>query len=450
MTLLLFRQLPAVDRLLSDPRLAPLPRGLTLRVARRILDELRALIAAGAIDELPDIPQRVAEQVEGLRKMRLRRVINATGIVLHTNLGRAPLSAAAARAVSEVAAGYSNVEMELVSGLRGGRLDGVREPLRLLLGAEDAIAVNNNAAAVVLVLAALARGREVIVSRGELVEIGGSFRVPDILATSGAILREVGTTNRTRAADYARAIGPQTALLMRVHPSNFRQIGFVERPETAELAQLGPPLVEDLGSGALVPGLGEEPRVAEVLAAGAALVCFSGDKLLGGPQAGIIAGRADLVADCRKHPLYRALRMDKLGLAALEATLRLYLEEAPVPVPAMLGARPSGEAEALRDALVSAGLERAGVQLSVEDDVGYSGGGALPGEALPSRVLVLRAPELEAMAARLRMLEVPVIARLSQDSLRFDPRTLLPGDADTLVAAILSVCSISASATNRL
>ena len=430
-----FRQLPSVDQALRDPALAGLPRGLALRAARAVLTKLRR-----ALVEDPDliVPDAIAQIVAEARRQatpHLRRVINATGIVLHTNLGRAPLSTAAQAAINEVAGGYSNAELDLPSGKRGGRLDGVRGLLQALTGCQDAIVVNNNAAAVVLVLSALAQGREVIVSRGELVEIGGSFRVPEIMAASGARLREVGTTNRTRAADYARAIGADTALLMRVHPSNFKIIGFTERPTTAELAGLGPPLVEDLGSGALIPGLGDEPVVGEVLRDGAALVCFSGDKLLGGPQAGIIAGQRGLVAACRAHPLYRALRVDKLTLAGLEATLRVVLggnlDELPTVRMLRLDTGPAAKALAAR-----IGALPAPWTVSLEPDVGFTGGGALPGEGLPTTVVALRGGDVEGLATRLRLGAPPVVARVRRDALVLDPRTVLPGEDETLCVAL--------------
>lgn len=425
----LFRQLPGVDTLLEDPRLRVLPRAMVLLAARELLDGLRQDIRGGLTELPPDLPGRVEARVAGLQRRRLRRVVNATGIVLHTNLGRAPLAPEAAAAVADVAAGYSNCELDLSTGRRGGRLDGVRGPLVSLLGCEDAIAVNNNAAAVMLALTALAHGGEVVVSRGELVEIGGSFRVPEIMSLSGARLVEVGTTNRTRAADYARAIGDQTRALLRVHPSNFRVIGFTERPTTRELAELGPVLIEDLGSGALVEGFPEEPVVAQVLSDGADLVCFSGDKLLGGPQAGILAGRRDLVQACRTHPLYRALRLDKLGLAALEATLRLFLAGEVERIPAMRMLRQEPDVVPLLLAL-------RGLPVSVEDDVGYSGGGAMPMRELPGKVVVVRGPDPGALAEALRAHDPPVLARVSDGSLRLDPRTLLPGDELVVAKAL--------------
>ena len=431
----LFRQLPKVDRLLAEPLLSELPVQLATDAARSVLDELRGAISSGTLQVLPDVPRLVFDRAHAWTQMRLRGVINATGVVLHTNLGRAPLSEAAAQAVADVARGYSNCELELSSGQRGGRLDGVRGPLRVLLGCEDAIAVNNNAAAVLLMLAALAPGREVIVSRGELVEIGGSFRVPDVCSQSGADLVEVGTTNRTRASDYEAAIGDDTGLLLRVHPSNFRIIGFTERPSTAELAEVarnaGLSLVEDLGSGALVEGLGDEPMVLEVLGEGADLVTFSGDKLLGGPQAGIIAGRADLVRACRKHPLYRALRLDKLGLAALEATLRLYVAGDHDAIPTLRMLRGGVDPSELFEALEGCGLD-----VSIEDDVGYTGGGALPGLGLPTRVVALRGTPPDALAAGLRAHTPPIVARVARDAVLLDARTLLDGDVEVVADAV--------------
>src|SRR5437868_6524806 len=291
-----------------------------------------------------DLVERVELELAAARGARLRRAINATGVIIHTNLGRAPLAREALERVGTVAGGYSNLEYDLREGGRGSRQDHVAPILRRLTGAEAALVVNNNAAAVLLALAALAEGREVLVSRGELIEIGDGFRIPDVLARSGAKLREVGTTNRTRAADYEKAIGPETALLLRVHQSNFRVVGFTEQPTVPQLAAVARrhelPLVDDLGSGVLVE-LADEPSARESLAAGADLVTFSGDKLLGGPQAGIVVGRADLVERLRRHPLQRALRADKLTLAALEGTLALYLD-APERVPVLRMLRDDG------------------------------------------------------------------------------------------------------------
>src|SRR5215203_7551437 len=324
------RDLPSVDELtraVDDP--------LAVAGARTVLDRAREEIRAGL--DPGDLRARVQDELSRMRRPSLRRVLNATGIVVHTNLGRAPLAAEALERVVEVARGYSNLEYDLESGARGSRQDHVAGILRRLTGADAALVVNNNAAAVMLALAALAEGREVLVSRGELIEIGDGFRIPDVLERSGAILREVGTTNRTRAADYDRAIGPETALLLRVHQSNFRVLGFTEQPAVRELAAVARrhelPLLDDLGSGAFFP-FEDEPSAGDSLAAGADLACFSGDKLLGGPQAGVIVGTADLVEQLRRHPLQRALRADKLTLAALEGTLLLAADK-PDEIPAL-------------------------------------------------------------------------------------------------------------------
>jgi L-seryl-tRNA(Ser) seleniumtransferase len=381
--------------------------------------------------------------VAALQQRRLRRVINATGVVLHTNMGRAPLPLAAVEAITDVARGYSNLEMRLSSGKRGGRLDGVAIPLCEITGAEDAIAVNNCAAAVLLTLSALGRGREVIVSRGELVEIGGSFRVPDVISDGGARLVEVGATNRTRLSDFAGAITEQTAILLKVHTSNFRMIGFTSQPERRALADLaherGLWMVEDLGSGLLgrapamerdTTRLEAEELVNHAISAGVDVVCFSGDKLLGGPQAGLIVGKRAAIQTLRRHPLYRALRLDKLVLAALEATLLLYragLEDEAIPSRRMLARSASScreEAERIAASLPGT---------SVEADVSYSGGGALPEETLPTAVVVVPSPHPDRLLTALRHGEPPIIARIAGGSLRVDPRTLLPGDADEVI-----------------
>ncbi len=438
-----FARLPAISTLLADPALAGLPHALAARAAREVVAELRAGIRAG--EPLPDdIPARVRARVEALRAPVLRRVVNATGIVLHTNLGRSPLAPEAAGAIAEVARGYSNVELDLDSGARGERLVPVRDRLRELTGAEDALVVNNNAAAVLLAVTALARGGEVITSRGELVEIGGSFRVPDVLRQGGARLVGVGTTNRTRARDYAAAISEDTRILLRVHPSNYRIVGFTERPPRPELVALarerGIPLVEDLGSGLLGPA----PRamteaealdesVERAVAEGADLVCFSGDKLLGGPQAGIVVGRAALVGELRRHPLYRALRVDKLILAALEATLRVFAEGRLPPCRALLDREP----EALR--AVAERLAAAAPGGRVEPAESFTGGGALPARPLPTHVAAWPLPDPEAAARALRQRRPPVLARVARGALIIDPRTLLPGDEAELTAALVAV-----------
>jgi L-seryl-tRNA(Ser) seleniumtransferase len=424
------RDLPSVDELArgSDDALA-------VEAARAVLSRAREDIQAGA--DPGDLLERLREELSAARAARLRRVLNATGVVVHTNLGRAPLPETALERVREVGRGYSNLEYDLSAGTRGSRQDHVAGILRRLTGAETALVVNNNAAAVLLALAALAEGRDVLVSRGELIEIGDGFRIPDVLARSGARLVEVGTTNRTRASDYERAIGPETALLLRVHQSNFRLVGFTELPSVAELAKVAQrhelPLVDDLGSGALAPGstalLSEEPSVRESLEAGADLVCFSGDKLLGGPQAGIVVGSAELVEQLRRHPLQRAVRADKLTLAALEGTLALYLEPElalrDVPVLRM----------ALEDAeTVRARAKRLAelVGGEVEETVGRIGGGALPLAELPSFACAVG----EELAAPLRSGDPPVVGVVRDGRLLLDCRTLTDAEAEEVATAV--------------
>jgi L-seryl-tRNA(Ser) seleniumtransferase len=423
------RDLPSVDELLREPRLAAAPHALAVAAARAALARAREEIGRG--DDPGDLAARALAELGRAQAPRLRRVLNATGVVVHTNLGRAPLPAAALERVAEVGRGYSNLEYDLEAGARGSRQDHLTDVLRRLTGAEAVLVVNNNAAAVLLALAALAEGREVLLSRGELVEIGDGFRIPDVLARSGARLVEVGTTNRTHAADYEQAIGPETALLLRVHQSNFRQVGFTERPSLGALAELARraalPLVDDLGSGALAD-LWDEPDVRASLDAGADLVCFSGDKLLGGPQAGIVAGRADLVERLRRHPLQRALRADKLTLAALEGTLAL-AEEAPGSVPVVRMLREPLEA-------VRARAERlaAAVGGDVEETVARAGGGALPLAEVPSVACAVE----EELAPRLRAGEPPVVAIVRDGRTLLDCRTLSDAEAGEVAAAVLA------------
>jgi L-seryl-tRNA(Ser) seleniumtransferase len=423
------RDLPSVDELLRDERLAGEPHDLAVAAARSALARAREEIAAGNDPE--PLVDAVLEELGRVRSPSLRRVLNATGVLVHTNLGRAPLAEAALARVAEVGGGYSNLEYDLARGERGSRQDHLGPLLEGLTGAEAALVVNNNAAAVLLALAALAEAREVVVSRGELIEIGDGFRIPDVLARSGARLVEVGTTNRTRAADYEHAIGPETAVLLRVHQSNFRVVGFAERPELSELAAIARrhelPLVDDLGSGALA-GIGDEPTPAESLRAGADLVCFSGDKLLGGPQAGIVVGRADLVERLRRHPLQRALRADKLTLAALEGTLTLALDPATrdaVPVLRMLH-------EPIE--LVRARAERLAklVGGEVEETVARVGGGALPLAELPSAACAVE----ESLAEPLRLGQPPVIAVVRDGSTLLDCRTLSDAEVEQVAAAV--------------
>jgi L-seryl-tRNA(Ser) seleniumtransferase len=424
------RDLPSVDELVRAGPLARLPHAAAVAAAREALARAREEIAAG---RGPGARGARAGAVAADRAApRLRRAINATGVVLHTNLGRAPLAAAALERVRAVAAGYSNLEYDLEAGARGSRHGHLAALLRRLTGAEDALVVNNNAAAVLLALAALAEGREVVVSRGELIEIGDGFRIPEVLARSGARLVEVGTTNRTRAADYAAAVGPQTAAILRVHQSNFRVLGFAERPALAALAAVarraGVPLVDDLGSGSLV-ALGDEPLVPESLAAGADLVAFSGDKLLGGPQAGVVCGRAELVARLRRHPLQRALRPDKLTLAALEGTLLLYAdpERATAEIPALRMLREPLErvrARAERLAALAGG--------EVVESSARAGGGALPLLDLRSAAVAFE----EALAARLRLAEPPVVALLRDGCTLLDCRTIADDEVEQVAAAV--------------
>ena len=415
------RDLPSVDELVRG-----LDDTLAVAAARDLLERAREEIRAGS--DPGDLPARLQEALAAARRPTLRRVLNATGVIVHTNLGRAPLPGAALDRVRE-AAGYSNLEYDLSSGARGSRQDHLAPLLRRLTGAEAAIVVNNNAAAMLLALAALAEGREVVVSRGELIEIGDGFRIPDVLARSGARLVEVGTTNRTRATDYERAIGPETALLLRVHQSNFRVVGFAEQPRLEELAAVARrhelPLLDDLGAGALVAVEGE-PTPAAVLGAGADLVCFSGDKLLGGPQAGIVAGRAELVEKLRRHPLHRALRSDKLTLAALEGTLALTLEQPDeIPVLRMLR-EPVETVRSRAERLASA------VGGEIEETVARAGGGALPLAELPSFACAVE----EELAAALRLYEPPVIGLVRDGRTLLDCRTLTDAEADEVARAI--------------
>ncbi len=423
------RDLPSVDELVRSERLTGVPREAAVDAARAALARAREEIRAGA--EPGDLVERTLAELDAVTRPRLRRVINASGVVLHTNLGRAPLADAALARVQEVARGYSNLEYDLADGARGSRQNHCAALLRRLTGAEAALVVNNNAAAVLLALAALAEGREVLVSRGELIEIGDGFRIPEVLARSGARLVEVGTTNRTRVADYERAAGEATGAILRVHQSNFRVIGFTERPRLRDLARLaarlGLPLVDDLGSGSLLEG--DEPTAAASVADGADLVCFSGDKLLGGPQAGIVVGRAELVERLRRHPLQRAMRADKLTLAALEATLALYLDpdRARREVPALRMLEEPAD-------VVRARAERLAVLVggTLEETIARVGGGALPLAELPSFAVAVE----EALAAALRAGDPAVVAIVRDDRCLLDCRTVADGEVDELAAAV--------------
>jgi L-seryl-tRNA(Ser) seleniumtransferase len=424
------RDLPSVDELVRAESLSRFPRGLVVEAARSALAFAREEIHAGL--EPRNLERRVLDELGRLERPRLRRVLNATGVIVHTNLGRAPLADTALERVRDVGKGYSSLEYDLAAGTRGSRQDHVAPLLRRLTGAEAALVVNNNAAAVLLALAALAEGREVLVSRGELVEIGDGFRIPDVLARSGARLVEVGTTNRTRAGDYEQAVGPETSVLLRVHQSNFRVVGFAERPRLRELVALaerhGLVLVDDLGSGAL--GVVEdEPSVLDSVAEGAGVVCFSGDKLLGGPQAGIVLGRGDVVERLRRHPLQRALRADKLTLAALEGTLALYLDpdraRGELPVLRML----DDETDLVR---TRADRLAARVGGKVEETVARVGGGALPLAELPSFACAVE----EELAAPLRAGDPPVIGVVRNGRTLLDCRTLADAEVDEVARAV--------------
>ncbi len=471
------RQFPSVASLLATDEIRSLlaahPRPVVVKAVRRLLDRYRGAVRRGEGPGrtrkewtsllLDDLPGEVASG----ERISLERVINATGVVVHTNLGRAPLAAEAIRAVSDAASGYSNLEFDLAGGTRSRRLVHVEEMLLSLTGAESVHVVNNNAAAVVLCLAGLARGKDVIVSRGELVEIGGSFRIPEILAASGANLVEVGTTNRTRLSDYERAIGPATALLLKIHRSNFRITGFTEEATSAELATLGDragiPVMEDLGSGAVFDfgeaGIPGTPTVRQALSCGPGIVTVSGDKLLGGPQAGIIAGRKALVDPLKRHPLSRALRIDKLCLAALAATLRLYDDArtaaARIPVLAMiLEGEPSVRARARRlvgrvrreqaRALAGDGSAGgAGLTVRVERSVSSPGGGSMPEVEIPTACVSVFHPRIreEELERRLRTGSPPVVGRVAKGRILLDLRTVRDEELGPLARALVGAAT---------
>ena len=452
------RGLPAVESLLRHPALAgtldALPRPLVLEAVRAELAEQRSQLRRGVQLVAPEaLVAAAARRAAAAYQPVMRRVLNGTGVVLHTNLGRAPLSARAREAVADIARGYCSVEFDLVTGRRGERGTGVERWLTRLTGAEAALVVNNGAAALLLALSALAAGKQVVVSRGELVEIGGSFRIPEILEKSGAGLLEVGTTNRTHLRDYVRALdreGKRVGAILRVHPSNFRVAGFTARPTLAELSALSRrrriPLIEDLGSGALTDlsalGVEPEPTVRESLTAGCDLVTFSGDKLLGATQAGLILGRRRLVDRLRKDPLARALRVDKLTLAALEATLPAYSDPAralrEIPALGMLG-RPEAELERQARSLAEAiRCRRPELQVTVERGAGEVGGGALPLQRLPGWVVAIRHPDLTAdeLDRRARAADPPVIGFIRTGKFRLDVRTLADDELGEVVAAL--------------
>ncbi|HEV3153784.1 MAG TPA: L-seryl-tRNA(Sec) selenium transferase [Candidatus Baltobacteraceae bacterium] len=448
------RGLPAVHRFLSDPRIAAfetlLGRERVKRAVTQVLDEVRRSASSGSAalahaegdGAQPEIADAVLRRLQNERYESLVRVINATGVLLHTNLGRAPIAPAALEALRDVSRGYSNIEFDLLEGRRGSRYARVTALLQGITGAEDALVVNNCAAAVLLILDTFAKGRQVVVARSELIEVGGGFRLPDVLQRSGATLVEVGTANKTYVEEYERALTPSTALLLRTHPSNFRITGFTHEVEPRELAALGRragiPVVEDLGSGALVDlaeyGLPHERTVQDALSDGIDIVAFSGDKVLGGPQAGVIVGRSPLVSRLRSNPLLRALRVDKITLAALAETLRMYAtphRRAEIPFFAMLGA----SIETLQ--------ERARWYVSqipdaaIVESTAYAGGGTLPQSELPSVALALRPRSgAQRLAAALRESPVPVIGRVEENRVLLDLRTILPGEDGEVLAAL--------------
>ena len=461
----LYRKLPSVDELLHRPDLAEIisreGQAAVADAARVVLASLRAEIAAGRLDDdvdlaLSGISDAIARQVRQSLSYSLRPVINATGVILHTNLGRAPLAASALEHIRDASSGYSNLEFDIATGQRGQRDVHVDRLFRNLLSEQvganghlpaaiSTIVVNNNAAAVLLALNTLAEGGEVIVSRGELVEIGGSFRIPDVMSKSNATLREVGTTNRTRVADYEHAINEKTRLLLRVHRSNFQITGFTEQPELAELAALARkrnlPLMEDLGSGALFElssvGVSGEPTVLDSLGAGVDVVSYSGDKLLGGSQAGILSGRSDLVSRMRANSLFRALRVDKLTYAALEATLLAYVKHDHDAIPALRMMHLSKDAIGRRVEAVAA-IRASGLTLEIVDGESVIGGGAAPSAVLPTCLLAVTRKGLSAdeISARLRAGDPPVIARVEEGRVLLDLRTIFPEQDEIVVAAL--------------
>jgi len=453
----LLKKLPAIDKWLASSGgqnlSAEFSHSEVAEVMRTHLTRLRRALTNGGADlpefESPEYCMRLRADLLKGRLSSLRRTINATGIIIHTNLGRAPLADEAIKAIADTASGYSNLELDLASGKRGSRYQHVESLLTRLTGAEAAVVVNNCAAAVLLALTAAAQDGTAIISRGELVEIGGSFRMPDVIAQSGARMVEVGTTNKTRLADYAAALSEHAPVLLAIHPSNFRIVGFTEKPRLSDLAELahdnGTILIEDLGSGSLIElggtGASTEPTVQASLAAGVDLVTFSGDKLLGGPQAGIILGSAALIGAIKRNPLLRALRIDKLSLAALEATLRLYLppNEPREQVPVLRMISEDAASVGRRASKLLRQLKKIpGVDGVIADAVSFSGGGALPMDEIPTKVVQLRAENLTAaqLADRLRATDTPVIGRISDDVLHLDLRTVLARELTDISAAV--------------
>src|SRR6266704_4436756 len=448
------RLLPSIDELLQSAGgqqlISQFSRPMTLRAVRASIALARADIRNGAACPSPEALLDTAEHLlEIEQRPHLQPVINATGVIINTNLGRAPLSEEALQVMQQVAGGYSNLEYDLESGERGSRHTHVAALLRELTGAEAALVTNNNAAAVLVALSALSAGRQVVISRGQLVEIGGGFRVPDVMRQSGCQLVEVGTTNRTRISDYQAALNEHTALLLSVHPSNFLITGFTESTPASALAELAHRhnllVMHDLGSGCLLAseryGLAHEPTPQESLAARADVVCFSGDKLLGGPQAGILVGKADILARIAKHPLMRAVRIDKMTLAALEATLRHYQRneaEIHIPIWRMISARPEKIANRARTWTMK--LQAQGIPARTQRGESTIGGGSLPGETLPTTLLALDAAQLplpvDELAKRLRLRSTPIITRIFRDTLLLDPRTVLEEQDEEVVQGL--------------
>lgn len=466
------RQIPKIDRILADPKMSALIDRFGVSqvtdAVRQTVSDLRAQVLAGTVPphangQVADaVRESVRERLEAAGRRTLRPAINATGVVLHTGLGRAVLSAAAVEAVAETARGHSLLEVDPESGERGSRLSHIAGLLRDLTGAEDALVVNNNAAAVFLAIGALAAGREVVIARGQLVEIGGAFRIPDVIRSAGAKLVEVGTTNRVRIADYADAITDQTALLLRVHPSNFRIVGFTEEPGLDELCalgrQLGIPVVDDLGSGALLDltryGLTAEPTVHASVAAGAEVITFSGDKLLGGPQAGLVIGAREMIARLKRHPLMRVLRVDKLTLAALEATLRHYRDEASArrEIPTLAALTAPAEEIRGRAERLAALLESLPMDIELEPGVSQVGGGSLPGEELPTTLVRVKPRKVSVteLARRLRVGEPSIWGRVQRNSLLLDPRTVREEELTELAHSLRqAVCAGATTAEER-
>lgn len=454
------RHLPAVEKVMQaiKPAVkARFPREILVKKIQAVIEAYRQRIRNEELKAVPAIMEICAEVEKALLRLstpQLKPVVNATGVVLHTNLGRAPLSDRAVAAVTAVARGYCNLELDLSTGKRGSRYSHVEELLCQITGAEAALVVNNNAAAVLLALSVLGAGKEVIISRSQLVEIGGSFRVPEVMAQSGCILKEVGATNKTKLSDYEQAIGPNTGLLLKVHTSNYRIVGFTQEVGLADLVELGKryqlPVMEDLGSGFLVDlaarGIGDEPTVQASIAAGADVVTFSGDKLLGGPQAGIIVGKKSLLDKMKKHPLNRALRIDKMTVAALQATLLAYLEPEGVwqEIPTLrlltlTADQIQDRAESLAASLRTVLHDKAEVQVVAE--VSEVGGGAMPLTSLPTYAVRIKfvQRDCQLMAERLRQQDRPILVRIKDDGILLDLRTVLPGEEKMILAAFTSL-----------